>query len=130
MPVIVTFDIQGAPPVERNHLQSAFERLGWETLGGTAYRYPRLGAHQPTEDWFNHVIPALMLIRSYLLKSGRPLTRFTLDAQSSTGMNQGAGYGTVPLTSGQVPMYQPGNLQFGEANLRTWLDVVTNAYPY
>ncbi len=62
MPVILTLDVENAGPGEHNRIQSAFERLGWEALGGTAYRYPKLGAEQPTEDWFNHVIPALMLV--------------------------------------------------------------------
>jgi hypothetical protein len=35
MPITVTFDIHGAPPPEYNRLQSMFERLGWENLGGT-----------------------------------------------------------------------------------------------
>jgi len=43
VPVIVTFDVEGAQPPEHNRIQSLFERLGWEALGGTAYRYPRLG---------------------------------------------------------------------------------------
>ena len=116
--------------MERNRIQSLFERLGWETLGGTAYHYPKLGAQQPTEDWFNHVIPALMLIRSYIVESGRELTRFTLDVQSTTGMNPAAGFGNPPLPSNQVTLYPPGNMQFGEGNLKTWLDQVTAAFPY
>jgi hypothetical protein len=44
MPVVVTFDIQGALPIEHNRIQSFFTRLGWENLGGSSYRYPKLGS--------------------------------------------------------------------------------------
>ena len=130
MPIVVTFDIQGAQPAERNRIRSLFERLGWEALGGTAYRYQILAGNSQLEDWFNHVVPALMLIRAYILKSGRPLTRFSLDAQSSTGMNPGAGYGTRRVPVAKLFFYPPGNPQFGEENLRVWLDAVTAAFPY
>ena len=128
IPVVFTFDIQGAAPVEHNRLQSLFERLGWQNLGGSSYRYPRLGADQPTEDWFNHVIPALMLFRSYIRSSGRQLSKYTLDIQASTGLNPATGYGTGPGAANAVTLYAPANQAFGEQNLRTWLDGVT--YPY
>ncbi len=128
MPVILTFDIEGAEPVEHNRIQSFFERLGWESLGGTAYRYPRLGADQPVEDWFNHVLPALMLFRAFLIRSGRPLSRFTLDVQSSVGLNPDRTFGTPPLGATQVPLYTPTNPQFGVGKLQEWLDGI--GFPY
>lgn len=131
MPVILTLDVDNAEPGEYNRIQSLFERLGWEALGGTAYRYPKLGAEQPTEDWFNHVLPGLMLVRSYLLKKGRHLKRFTLDTNSSTGMNPAETFGTPPRKGANVQLYQPDvYVHFGEGQLRTWLDAVTDAYPY
>lgn len=42
MPVLLTYDLEGAEQAEYNRLQSMFERLGWEKLGGSSYRYPRL----------------------------------------------------------------------------------------
>ena len=128
MPVVLTFDIQGAAPAEHNRLQSLFERLGWQSLGGSSYRYPRLGAGQPTEDWFNHVVPALMLFRAYIRTSGRQLSKFTLDVQSSTGLDPATRYGTAPAASANVTFYPPGNAAFGKQNLETWLDGIT--YPY
>jgi hypothetical protein len=129
MPIVITFDIQGAPPVERNRIQSFFQRFGWENLGGSSYRYPRLGTvDQPVEDWFNHVVPALMLFRAYLLSSGRPLTKFTLDVQSSSGYSPNSNYGNAPRAGHDVTLYTSTNLQFGEQNLRDWLDGLT--YPY
>ncbi len=96
MAVIITFDIEGAPPQERNRIQSFFERLGWENLGGSSYRYPRLGTDdQPVEDWFNHVVPALMLFRTYALKSERKISKFTIDVQSSSGHNPATDFGAA-----------------------------------
>lgn len=129
MPIVITFDIQGAPPIERNRIQSFFQRFGWENLGGSSYRYPRLGTvDQPVEDWFNHVVPALMLFRAYLLSSRRPLTKCTLDVQSSSGYSPNSNYGNPPQTGQDVTLYAPTILQFGEQNLREWLDGVR--YPY
>jgi hypothetical protein len=129
MPIVITFDIQGAPPVERNRIQSFFERFGWENLGGSSYRYPRLGTDdQPVEDWFNHVIPALMLFRTYLVSSGRTLIKCTLDVQSSSGYSPNANYGKPPLDGAAAPLYPPTNPAFGEQNLRSWLTDMP--YPY
>lgn len=129
MPVVITFDIEGAPSVERNRIQSFFERFGWENLGGSSYRYPKLGTNdQPVEDWFNHVVPALMLFRSYIISSGRPLTKCTLDVQASTGYSPNTNYGSPPLNGAAAPLYQPTNVQFGEQNLRSWLTNVQ--FPY
>ena len=90
MPIIVTFDIAGPTPAELNRLRGLFERLGWERLGNTAYRYPRLHSRHPTEDWFNHVIPALMLLRAFTLhaqQTGRNIEKFSIDVQTSTGFD-------------------------------------------
>jgi len=126
MPIILTFDIQGAPPVERNRIQSAFERLHWQRLGGSAYRYPALGS-VADEDWLNHVVPAFMLFREYLLASGRLLTKFTIDAQTSTG-GPIAAFNPNPTLGNLLQLSQPTNVQFGAAQLREWLLGV--GYPY
>ena len=128
MPVILTFDIEGATPDEHNRVQSLFQRLGWEDLGGSSYRYPRLGSEQPVEDWFNHVLPALMLFRAYLLKSKKKLSGYTLDVQSSSGFNPDRKFGAPPLPGDEVPLYKPTQPAFGEANLKEWLNEVK--FPY
>ena len=81
MPIIVTFDFSGSPPPLYNRVSSLFQRLGCEGLGGTAYRYPRLSAEDDSqpEDWFNHVIPALMAFRILANNSDATLTRYTID---------------------------------------------------
>lgn len=129
MPVIITFDIEGAPSGERNRIQSFFERLGWENLGGSSYRYPRLGTDdQPVEDWFNHVVPALTLFRSYALKSGRKISKFTIDVQASSGHNPATNFGAAPLPGAQVKLYQPRNPAFAKKRLVKWLDDLN--FPY
>src|ERR1700722_6520419 len=97
MPVVFTFDLTDYGPSDHAQIKRFFERFGWQNLGGSAYRYPRLGTEdQPVEDWFNHVIPALMLFRTYVLSSKRPLPRFTLDVQSSSGHNAERNFGSRP----------------------------------
>lgn len=133
MPITVTFDIVQPAPLELNRLRGAFERLGWEHLGNTAYRYPKL--HQPNvvEDWFNHVIPALMLLRSFavgLAESGRSLDKFSIDVQSSTGYDPTTGVGTPPCDADHIVYTQPSSSgrAMGLQNLIDWLDGV--AWPY
>jgi hypothetical protein len=148
MPVLLTYDFKGAETVEFNRLQSMFERLGWEKSGGSSYRYPRLGTtDQPVEDWLNHVVPALMLFRTFAIKSASRLRQFTLDIQSSSGYQQSTAFGSAPLSGTDMKaattqakqatgktkkfgkkLYTPGNGSFGEKNLIDWLDDIE--YPY
>jgi hypothetical protein len=132
MPVVFTFDVQGASPLERNRVQSFFERFGWENIGGSSYRYPRLGTEdQPVEDWMNHIVPALMLFRTYIVSSQRALPRFTIDVQSSSGRNAETHYGRAPRRGNgrnRVRLYPTNQPAFGEQQLRNWLDGI--AYPY
>ena len=133
MPVTVTFDIERPTPAELNRVRGVFERLGWERLGNTAYRYPKLHEQAAVEDWFNHVITALMLLRAFarrLSATGRNVTKFSIDAHSSTGFNPVTGVGTLPLPSTDIPLTRPslsGSL-FGLGRLQDWLDGVT--WPY
>src|SRR6266403_300838 len=101
MPITVTFDIPGSGAHDLGRLQSMFDRLKWQSLGSTTYRYPRLGSSGP-EDWLNHVVPALMLLRTAVLNSGRTLTKFTLDASVSTGIDSEAEYGWQPTNGSEM----------------------------
>ena len=132
MPVVFTFDFTGVTAGEQHHMRvrSMLERFGWENLGGTSYRYPKLGTQDhPTEDWLNHVVPALMFFRAYVLHAQITVSRFTLDTHSSTGCNPQAEYGTLPVTEG-ILLYTPTSPQFGEGQLRQWLQAVDDACPY
>lgn len=134
MPIVMTFDLSRPTSLELARLRSAFERLGWERVGNTAYRYPPLGEQPETEDWFNRVVPALMLLRAYsrsAAASGRGIVRFSLDAQSSTGYNDGEEpVGTLPLSADEIEMIDPpiAASSFGEQQLRDWIDGIE--WPY
>ena len=88
MPVLFQFDldtdsVQDAN--DRTRIQVAFLRLGWEHVGGSAWRYPVIGTLNASEDWFNHVIPAFMYFRSIIEHSGIRVTKFTIESHSSVG---------------------------------------------
>lgn len=128
MPIVFSFDIESADSTDYNRIQSAFERLGWENLGGSSYRYPKLGTQPFAEDWFNHVIPALMLFRTYALKSKKKIKKFTLDVQASTGYLPDGTFGTAPKDSKKIKLYEPNSKQFGKKNLEKWLAEIK--FPY
>jgi hypothetical protein len=133
VPIVVTFDVQSPTPQELNRIRGFFERLGWEHLGNTAYRYPKLHGQHPTEDWFNHVIPALMMLRAFArhaATTGRNLRKFSIDVQSSTGFNPITNVGTPPLPANQITYSQPSRSgrAFAKQRLEAWLDGV--AWPY
>jgi hypothetical protein len=133
VPITVTFDIAQPTASELNRIRGFFDRLGWEHLGNTAYRYPKLHGQHLTEDWFNHVIPALMLLRAFArhaAANGRDIHMFSIDAHSSTGFNPQTNVGTPPLAGQNVTYSQPSRpgRSFGQRRLENWLDDVT--WPY
>jgi hypothetical protein len=133
LPIIVTFDLSRPLPRELNRIRGAFERLGWERMGNTASRYPRLGEQPQTEDWFNRVLPALMLLRAYCrfaARDRRGIVRFTIDAQSSTGFSQEEVIGTPPLPADEIDYSEPSDAgyDFSQQRLEDWIDGV--AWPY
>jgi hypothetical protein len=132
VPIVVTFDLSSPSPRELNRIRGVFERLGWEHLGNTAYRYPRLRDTR-TEDWFNHVIPALMLLRALArstAEDNRGLVRFTIDAQSSTGFSPIGNVGALPLPADQIEYSRPSpaGRDFSQRRLQDWLDSID--WPY
>lgn len=131
MPIVITFDVQDNDNNQRNRVQEFFEKLGWQNLGGSSYRYPQLGAQKqhPVEDWLNHVIPALMLFRRYVLSAPRvKLTKFTLDVQSSTGYDPTSPYGNPPRRLTRADLKQTARNKFTVNNLLQWIN--NNDYPY
>jgi hypothetical protein len=137
MPVVFTFDLTDYAENDHTRIRTAFERFGWQNLGGSAYRYPRLGTQdQPVEDWLNHVIPALMLFRSFILDRSITLKNYTLDVQSSTGYDQDGPFGSPPIraenandTNKAGPVYSPKYPgAFGKKILVKWIDGIS--FPY
>ena len=97
MPITITFDIDDASVTDkndRNRITACFQRFGWEHIGGSAWRYPALGTHNVSEDWFNHVIPALAYFRSLVCHAKLDVYNFTIDAHSEAGHR---GRATPPL---------------------------------
>jgi hypothetical protein len=128
MPIMVSYNFQGAAGVHNNRMQSMFERFGWQQIGGSCYRYPPLANDPPVEDWVNCVIPALMLFRTYVAGHGLQMSKLTIDAHSSTGVDIQQGVGAQPETGANIQLQPPTNQQFGLQNLRDWIDGVPIPY--
>lgn len=126
MPVTITFDIEDASVTDvndRGRIFAAFQRLGWENIGGSAWRYPALGTDNVSEDWFNHVIPALMYFRSIAEHARINVYNFTIDAHSEAGYR---GRAQPPVGAGiaasrDIEMYQSTYDVLSERRLRTFI---------
>lgn len=128
MPIMISYNFQGAIGVHHSRIQSMFERFGWQNVGGSCYRYPPLAAQPPVEDWLNQVIPALMLFRTYIVGHNLQLGNLSIDAHSSTGIDANNGVGSQPQPGANINLFAPTNPQFGEQNLRNWLNDVDVPY--
>lgn len=107
MPITLTFDIDEASVTDvndRSRIIACFQRFGWEHIGGSAWRYPALGTENVSEDWFNHVIPALTYFRSLVCHGNLIVYNFTIDAHSEAGHR---GRAVPPLGE---PIRQAANL--------------------
>jgi hypothetical protein len=115
MPVTFSFELDAAP-YESNQIGAFIERLGWERLDTKTFRYPRMGQRpgDELEDWFNHVVPALMFFRSYVLTRHLTVKALTLDARSSTGYRRESGSGSPPLQADQVRLFEPSERRSDE----------------
>jgi len=132
MPIVITFDLKGYEKNDHGKLKTMFEKFGWENLGGTAYRYPKLGtSDQPVEDWLNHVIPALMMFRSYLsTRQGVILKRLSIDTNTSSGYNPKTSFGHTVLPANEAASYDHvGQSKFSQSLLEAWLNGITFPYP-
>lgn len=135
MPITITFDIEAASVRDANdraRMFQAFERLGWENIGGSCWRYPRLSNAQQhaSEDWFNHVIPALMYFRAIVEHSGMNVTQFTIDAHSEAGYRFGPPTIGQPISGAQnITMYQStfADDKLSERRLRQFISDAANS---
>lgn len=127
MPVVLTydFDTATADANDRNRINTMFKRLGWENIGGSAWRYPEFTTNHITEDWFNHAIPALMYFRSIVTDRGISVTNYSLDVQSSAGYRSAANIGQGILAQGLITMYNPNTASadgvLSEQRLKDWI---------
>jgi hypothetical protein len=127
MPITLTFDIDEASITDTNdrgRMSAAFARLGWEHIGGSAWRYPALGTTNASEDWLNHVVPALMYFRSLVEHANLNITKFTIDAHSEAGYRVGnPPVGAMIQHSHAIRMYAqaPDTDVLSEQRLRTFV---------
>lgn len=133
-PVTLSFDLAVTDSNNRSYLRSALERFHWRRLGGSVFRYDGVddGAGGRREDWLNHVIPALMFLRSFIQKKGIKITFLTIDAFSVACIDQSdpnATYGEPPQTGDALTFAEPTNVQSAEKALRTFIDGCTNSAP-
>ena len=134
MPITITYDFAGDIGNHRSWLRSMLERFGFRRLGGSVFRYQgtRDASGHDTDDWLNHVAPALMLFRSYVVHNGLTLSRFTIDAHSVAFVDlsdAAAPIGTSPCTGAAVALESPTNAQAGEKDLRKFVDDCTATSP-
>lgn len=133
MPITVTFDLPSTiDNNDRTRIRLAFQRLGWETIGGTAYRYPPLANPGPaaTEDWLNRVVPALMFLRCLIAKNTIQMSNFTVDATSSAGFRQGFGADIQASSAIQMTaITTTDDPILSEQRLRDWLEECDQAAP-
>lgn len=126
MPITFTFDIEEdsiKDSNDRTRITLCFKRLGWESIGGSSWRYPALepGGQHASEDWFNHVIPALMYFRSLVEHSGMNVTQYTLDAHSEAGFRGNSNAGSPILFSQFIKMYDVDSSTLSEKRLRDFI---------
>ena len=128
MTITATYDVTDIDGNDRTRIRSAFERFGWQHIGGSTFRYPPFDHSAAFEDWLNEVIPALHFFRSFVLSKGITLSAFTLDTHSSSCFKEGAA-GTGPRDGARLPLSMPTNVQMGEAALRDWVTATTRSVP-
>jgi len=133
MPVLFSYNITGTDPAISNRIQSIFERLGWQNIGGSSYRYPPLGTNPAIpEDWFNCVVPALMAFRSFILKHDATVSvqKFSLDVQSSTGQDPLNNTSAAIRRADRSNFSQNALETFGAQNLENWINGTIDTIPY
>jgi hypothetical protein len=129
MPIILTFEVTDDDNNQRNRVQDFLVGFGWQNLGGSAYRYPPLN-HAGAEDWLNHVIPALMLFRRYLLSSERiKIKNVTIDTHASSGYDRDSGFGHRPRVLASGDLAAMPYEKFTRENLLTWINNADYPYP-
>jgi hypothetical protein len=135
MPVTVTYDFTQVPAQQgndRTYLRSMFERLHWRRVGGSVFRYE--GVLQPDgtryEDWLNHIAPALMFMRSYVVRRGLQMSFFTIDAASVSFLDHTDPQALLGTSAqAQVQLAQPTNPQCPPDAIERFLTAATNALP-
>jgi|SRR5579883_1573882 len=118
---------------DRTYIRSMLERFHWRRLGGSVFRYDGVTNEMDGtlyEDWLNHVVPAIMFLRSFLISRGITLRFFTLDASSTSFIDQSDPallYGQEPQRGPDIDLANPTNLQSSEGTIRAFVDATITA---
>lgn len=130
MSVIVAYDFQAAPgPQHYNRVRDVFEKLNWEHVGGSTYRYPKT-VPAAGEDWLNEVIPALMFFRSYVARHNLTLSKWVISAQSDLALHGNVAAPLIaPNAQHPISTTTLNRHQVNPARLRQWLGDCMQAAP-
>jgi hypothetical protein len=109
-----------------------FERFHFKRLGGSVFRYNGIESDEGDyfEDWLNHVAPAIMFFRSFILSKGITLKFFTIDASSVSMLDHSdpsALYGASLENGSNLSLAQPTNPQSSEKVIRDFIDAAMTA---
>jgi hypothetical protein len=135
VPITISYDLSAVQNNnDRTYLRSMLERFRWRRMGGSVFRYEGVPDAQGTlqEDWLNHVVPALMFFRSFVLAHNITLTRFTIEASSVAHIDQsdpGLLLGLPPQTGPNINLVAPTNIQSAEQALRDFVAAGIAAMP-
>jgi hypothetical protein len=128
----LSFDLGSVHSDDRSRINRAFERFGWESVGGTSWRYPALGRSEGPDDFFGQVLPALWFFRSLVAAKGIEVTKYSLDAHSEAYFRDEDGIGHPILPAADLRMLEPSKAdstaaKLSEKSLRKFLNVSEQA---
>lgn len=125
MPVSISFDISNGTTDDFARIRMNFQRLWWEPVGQSSWRYPRLERRDQPEDFFNHVLPALEYLKTLAIERGGNISRYCLHIDSISDWRDGdEPVGTPILAADQLTLSVPGGLdgpKLSEAKLRRFI---------
>ena len=132
MPVTLSYDVTNIDNNDRTYIRSMLERFHFKRLGGSVFRYSGIvDANGNTqEDWLNHVVPALMFFRSFVVAHNITLKFFTVDASSISMLDHsdpGSPYGAAPTNGAALSLNTPSNVQSSEQTIRGFIDAASGA---
>lgn len=96
MPFTFNFDLEAIGSDDRRRINIVFERCGWESVGGSSWRYPALGKREGPDDYFGQVHPALSFFKDLVSAKGANVATYSLVADSD------AYYASRPSTLGGI----------------------------
>jgi hypothetical protein len=122
-----------------NRVQSLFQRLGWEHVSQSQFRYPSNNSTNISFiSFMNRIVPGLSLFRYYSIRNRIHFSSFTIDATIHVHHNSNG-----PNTPGSLPLQDDPkkyvrsnrhsgvtNLQFGYKNLCEFLSHCQTHFPY